>query len=456
MRLSFATPTPTKTTRVRPGATAPEPRSFDAVVSGLTDRDDAYFELKTLMHRRLIERMNLSGLGQRAPDQVRSEVADLVATLLKEDALPLNQDESQRLVEDLMHELLGFGPLEPLLQDPDVSDILVNTAHEVYVERFGQIELTNVRFADEQHLMRVIERIVDKVGRRIDESQPMVDARLPDGSRVNAVVPPIAVDGALLSIRRFSRVPYDMDRLVANGTVDEVCAAMLKGLVACRFNILISGGTGTGKTTLMNAMSNGIGARERIVTIEDAAELQLQQRHVVRMETRPTNIEGRGEITQRELVRNALRMRPDRIIVGEVRAGEAFDMLQAMNTGHDGSMTTIHANTPRDAISRLEQMISMAGLDLSPRATRSQIASAINLVVQLKRFSDGSRRVVSVQEIQGMEGDVIIMQEVFRYEQTGVDELGKVQGRFVFSGLRPGFMESFQANGVTLPAGVPA
>jgi len=456
VRLSFATPgaPAAKPPRARPAPA--EPRSFAVDLAGPTDRDDAYFELKTQMHRRLIERMNLSGLSQRAPDQVRGEVAELVATLLKEDALPLNQDESQRLVEDLMHELLGFGPLEPLLQDPDISDILVNTAHEVYVERFGQIELTKVRFADEQHLMRVIERIVDKVGRRIDESQPMVDARLPDGSRVNAVVPPIAVDGALLSIRRFSRVPYDMDRLVANGTVDPVCAAMLTGLVKCRFNILISGGTGTGKTTLMNAMSNGIGARERIVTIEDAAELQLQQRHVVRMETRPQNIEGRGEITQRELVRNALRMRPDRIIVGEVRAGEAFDMLQAMNTGHDGSMTTIHANTPRDAISRLEQMISMAGLDLSPRATRSQIASAINVVIQLKRFSDGSRRVVSVQELQGMEGDVIVMQEVFRYEQTGVDEAGKVKGRFVFSGLRPGFMEAFEANGLSLPIGEPA
>jgi pilus assembly protein CpaF len=449
MRLSFAAAiAPAARTRVE----TVELRSFAAEASG--GGEDEYFELKTLMHRRLIERMNLSTLHLRSPELVRVEVADLVATMLKEDALPLNHDESHRLVNDLMHELLGFGPLEPLLQDPDISDILVNTAREVYIERFGQIELTKVRFADEQHLLRVIERIVDKVGRRIDESQPMVDARLPDGSRINAVVPPVAVDGALLSIRRFARVPYDFERLIANGTVDAGCAAVLRGLVASRFNILISGGTGTGKTTLMNAMSHGIGTRERIVTIEDAAELQLQQRHVVRMETRPSNIEGRGEITQRDLVRNALRMRPDRIIVGEVRAGEAFDMLQAMNTGHDGSMTTVHANTPRDALSRLEQMISMAGLDLPPRAIRSQIASAIGVVVQLKRFSDGTRRVVSVQEIEGMEGDVIIMQEVFRYDQTGVGEQGKVLGRFISTGLRPRFLEAFRANGVTLPEGV--
>ncbi|MDB5466590.1 MAG: type secretion system protein [Phenylobacterium sp.] len=452
MRLSFAAVPVAPAARIR--LEVVEPRSFDADAGGLGSDDD-YFDLKTVMHRRLIERMNLSGLSLRSPEQVRTEVAELIGAMLKEDALPLNQDESQQLIDDLMHELLGFGPLEPLLHDPDISDILVNTAREVYVERFGQLELTNVRFADEQHLMRVIERIVDKVGRRIDESQPMVDARLPDGSRINAVVPPVAVDGALLSIRRFSREPYDLERLIANGTLDAASAAVLKGLVTCRFNILISGGTGTGKTTLMNAMSHGIGPRERIVTIEDAAELQLQQRHVVRMETRPANIEGRGEITQRELVRNALRMRPDRIIVGEVRAGEAFDMLQAMNTGHDGSMTTVHANTPRDALSRVEQMISMSGLDLPTRAMRSQIASAIDIVVQLKRFSDGSRRVVSVQEIDGMEGEVIIMQEIFRFEQTGTDERGKVQGRFASTGLRPGFLEVFRSNGIMLPEGAP-
>ncbi|HEY8618424.1 CpaF family protein [Phenylobacterium sp.] len=452
MRLSFAATSVAPAARTR--VEAVETRSFEPDPFGAFAADDDYFELKTRMHRQLIERMNLATITLRSPEQVRQEVAELVATILKEDALPLNADESHRLIDDLMHELLGFGPLEPLLHDPDISDILVNTAREVYVERRGQMELTPVRFADEQHLLRVIERIVDKVGRRIDESQPMVDARLPDGSRINAVVPPVAVDGALLSIRRFSRIPFSMDRLVANGTVDEACGAILKGIVACRLNILISGGTGTGKTTLMNAMSQGIGPRERIVTIEDAAELQLQQRHVVRMETRPSNIEGRGEITQRDLVRNALRMRPDRIIVGEVRAGEAFDMLQAMNTGHDGSMTTVHANTPRDALARVEQMVSMAGLDLPARAVRTQIASAIDVVVQVKRFQDGSRRVVSVSEIDGMEGDVIVMQEIFRFEQTGVDEAGKVQGRFVWTGLRPGFLDTFKAMGVSLPEGM--
>ncbi|RAK52533.1 CpaF family protein [Phenylobacterium deserti] len=451
MRLSFATATPA---RAGVRYEAPEPRNFAPPAN--TVRDDAYFELKTDMHRRLIERLNLAGLQNRPAEQVRAEVSDLVAILLKEDARPLNESESSRLIDDLMHELLGFGPLEPLLQDADISDILVNTHKEVYVERFGQIELTDIRFADEQHLLRIIERIVDKVGRRIDESQPMVDARLPDGSRVNAVVPPIAVDGSLLSIRRFARVPYDMGRLVSGGSMDHACADMLTAIVACRQNILISGGTGTGKTTLLNAMSTGIGGRERIVTIEDAAELQLQQRHVARLETRPSNIEGRGEITQRELLKNALRMRPDRIIIGEVRSGEAFDMLQAMNTGHDGSMATVHANTPRDALARLEQMVCMAGLDLPPRAIRSQIASAIDVVVQLKRFTDGSRRVISVSEVDGMEGDVITMQEIFRFEQTGVSDAGKIQGRFVWTGLRPKFLDLLKANGIPLPEGMAA
>jgi pilus assembly protein CpaF len=450
MRLTFGGPAGSAPPPRKTKASPAEPRNFADNVVLLTP-DDGYFALKTEMHRRLIERMNLAALNQRSPEQVRGEVSDLVTALLKEDNRPLNEDEAVRLVDDLMHELLGFGPLEPLLQDPDVSDILVNTHREVYVERFGRIELTPVRFADEQHLLRVIERIVDKVGRRIDEGQPMVDARLPDGSRVNAVVPPIAVDGALLSIRRFSRTPFDLDRLVTAGAMDAAGAALLRGLVGCRLNILISGGTGTGKTTLLNAMSRSIGSHERIITIEDAAELQLQQRHVVRMETRTANIEGRGEVTQRELVRNALRMRPDRIIVGEVRAGEAFDMLQAMNTGHDGSMTTVHANSPRDALSRLEQMISMAGLDLSPRAMRSQIASAINVVIQLRRFADGSRRVVSVQEVQGMEGDVITLQEVHRFEQTELDDGGRPRGRFVWTGLRPRFHDAFRANGLPWP-----
>ncbi|MDB5448763.1 MAG: type secretion system protein [Phenylobacterium sp.] len=449
MRLSFSAEPPRP-----PARPSVEPRAFAAQAGETSAADNAYFELKTRMHRRLIERLNLTGLAQRPPPEVRAEVAELVAALLREDALPLNEHESRRLVDDLINEILGFGPLEPLLRDPDISDILVNTCREVYVERFGQIELTDIRFSDEQHLLRVIERIVDKVGRRIDESQPMVDARLPDGSRVNAVVPPIAVDGALLSIRRFARVPYDLERLVAVGAVDADGADVLKNLVACRRNIVISGGTGTGKTTLLNAMSHGVGPRERVVTIEDAAELQLQQRHVVRMETRPPNIEGRGEVTQRDLLRNALRMRPDRIILGEVRAGEAFDMLQAMNTGHDGSMTTVHANTPRDALSRLEQMVSMAGLDLPMRAVRTQIASALDIVIQLKRFPDGSRRVVSLQEIVGMEGEVITMQEIFRFEQTALSDTGKVSGRFAWTGLRPDFLDAFRENGLRPPQGI--
>ena len=450
MRLSFVepqTPAPTPTLKIEPA----EDRSFQTrAVWG--QRDDAYFDLKTRMHRGLIERMTLSGLDRRPPEQVRAEVSELVIAMLQEDAHPLNADELGRLNDDLMDELLGYGPLEPLLRDPEISDILVNTAKEVYVDRHGKIEPTTVRFSDEQHLLRVIERIVDKVGRRIDESQPMVDARLPDGSRVNAVVPPVAVDGALLSIRRFARVPYDLPRLVANGTISGPAADVLTGLVRARLNILICGGTGTGKTTLLNAMSHALGEEERIVTIEDAAELQLQQHHVVRMETRPANIEGRGEITQRELVKNTLRMRPDRIIVGEVRAGEAFDMLQAMNTGHDGSMTTVHANTPRDAVARLEQMIGMAGVDVSARSMRAQIASAIQIVIQLKRFSDGSRRLVSLQEIEGMEGDVITMQEVMRFEQSHVDEEGRVHGRFVWSGIRPRFFETFRTCGLHVPS----
>ena len=440
-----------KLTFTPPSAIARAPAPADRRAAEPPSAD--YFALKSNLHQRLLERLDLAGLGQRPPEQVRAEVAELVLTMLKEDARPLNGEELLRLLDDLIDDLTGFGPLEPLLQDPDISDILVNTAREVYVERGGRIEGTQVRFADERHLLRVIERIVDKVGRRIDESQPMVDARLPDGSRINAVIPPIAVDGAQLSIRRFARIPFDLDRLVANGALDTRAAGLLQGMVAARLNILISGGTGTGKTTLLNAMSTAIGAQERVVTIEDAAELQLQQPHVVRLETRPPNIEGRGEVTQRDLLRNALRMRPDRIIVGEVRAGEAFDMLQAMNTGHHGSITTVHANTPRDALSRLEQMVGMAGLDLAPRAMRSQIASAIEVVIQLQRFADGTRRVVSVQEIAGQEGEVITMQELLRFDAEGVDELGRTLGRFVWTGLRPLCLEKVRAAGVRLQEG---
>jgi pilus assembly protein CpaF len=451
MRLSFSDHVPPRLEDSAPVAPA-ENRGFAAAHVLRSASDDAYQLLKTDMHRRLIEAMNLGGLDRRPPEELRAEVAERVAGFLKDDARPMNETEIRRLNEDLMNELLGYGPLEPLLQDPEISDILVNTSSEVYVDRRGRLELTNIKFADEQHLQRVIARIVDRVGRRVDESQPMVDARLPDGSRVNAVVPPIAVDGSILSIRRFARVPYDLGRLVANGTITAPVADLLKGLVQARLNILISGGTGTGKTTLLNAMSHNIGDAERIVTIEDAAELQLQQRHVVRLETRPPNVEGRGEVTQRELVKNSLRMRPDRIILGEVRAGEAFDMLQAMNTGHDGSLTTVHANTPRDAIARLEQMIGMAGLDVSPRSMRSQIASAIDVVIQLRRFADGTRRVVSVQEIEGMEGEIITMQEIVRYDQTGLQPDGRIVGRFGWTGIRPRFFEQFRAQGISIPS----
>jgi len=413
---------------------------------------DAYLNLKARIHRALIQKMNLSTLERIPPEQLRPEVDRAISELLMQEGLPLSSGEKVRLTDDLIDELKGFGPLEPLLRDPTVSDILANTYREVYVERAGVIELTNVRFADNDHLVRVIERIVDRVGRRVDESQPMVDARLPDGSRVNAVVQPIALDGPLLSIRKFSKIPFNIDRLVEIGSVTSSGAALMAGMVRARLNIVVSGGTGTGKTTLMNALSHFIGHAERVVTIEDAAELQLQQRHVARLETRPPNIEGKGEVTQRHLVKNALRMRPDRIILGEVRSGEAFDMLQAMNTGHDGSITTVHANTPRDALTRIEQMIGMAGIDLPTKSMRAQIASAINVVIQIKRFPDGTRRVVSIQEIDGMEGDVITMQEIYRFEQTGVDANNRVLGRFVLTGVRPNFMRNFEALGIPIPA----
>jgi pilus assembly protein CpaF len=427
---------------------------FSAVKAATQPEDaeaEAYLNLKARIHRALIQKMNLSSLERIQPEQLRPEIDRAISDLLTQEGLPLSSGEKVRLTDDLIDELKGFGPLEPLLRDPTVSDILANTYREVYVERAGVIELTNVRFADNEHLLRVIERIVDRVGRRVDESQPMVDARLPDGSRVNAVVQPVALDGPLLSIRKFSKIPFNIDRLVEIGSVTLGGAALMAGMVRARLNIVVSGGTGTGKTTLMNALSHFIGHSERIVTIEDAAELQLQQRHVARLETRPPNIEGKGEITQRHLVKNALRMRPDRIILGEVRSGEAFDMLQAMNTGHDGSITTVHANTPRDALTRIEQMIGMAGIDLPTKSMRAQIASAINVVIQIKRFPDGTRRVVSIQEIDGMEGDVITMQEIFRFEQTGLDANGRVMGRFVLTGVRPNFLSSFEALGIPIP-----
>ena len=420
--------------------------------AGAFTHRDSNTELKVQLHQSLIDLINLSALDKMSREQVESEIGHIIHDELKKQNHALNQAERKQLVSDVVDELLGLGPLEPLLKDPTITDILVNGATSVFVERYGMLEASPVRFKDEKHLLRIIQKIVSAVGRRVDESSPMVDARLADGSRVNAVVPPLALDGSLLSIRKFARVPISMDRLVEIGSIPAQLAEVLKAVVASRRNVLISGGTGSGKTTLLNAMSAFIDGRERIVTIEDSAELQLQQRHVVRLETRPANIEGKGEIGQRELVKNALRMRPDRIIVGEVRAGEAFDMLQAMNTGHEGSMTTVHANSPRDALSRVEQMIGMSGIDIPARSARAQIASAIHVVIQVSRLSDGRRKLVSVSEVTGMEGDVITMQEIFRFRQTGVAADGQVEGRFEATGIRPRFVDQFLSHGIKLPA----
>ena len=412
---------------------------------------NSFQEMKARLHRQLINRMDLTKLSALTQEQVHSEVSRLAEVVLAQEGAPLSASEREKLVNDVQHELFGLGPLEPLLADPTISDILVNRHNTIYVERRGKIEATNVTFKDDEHLMRVIERIVSSVGRRIDESSPMVDARLQDGSRVNAIIPPLSIDGPVLSIRRFGAEPLRMTALIENQALTKDIADMLQMCVNARLNCLISGGTGAGKTTLLNALSAFIPEDERIVTIEDSAELQLQQPHTVRLETRPPNIEGRGEVTQRDLVKNALRMRPDRIVIGEVRGGEAIDMLQAMNTGHDGSLTTIHANTPRDALARLETMIQMTGMRLSDRAMRQQVASAINLVVQVARLSDGSRRLTSISEITGMEGETITMQEIFMYERTGVDKEGKVIGRFKPTGIRPRFAERLKACGMQLP-----
>lgn len=413
---------------------------------------DRNIRLKVSIHRALLNRINLSALEQLSHDQIQAEIGELVAELLEDQRELLNARERQNLIEEVLDELLGLGPLEPLLKDETITDILVNGHETVFVERNGLLERVGTRFQDERHLLRIIQKIVSAVGRRIDESSPFVDARLADGSRVNAIIAPLAIDGSLLSIRKFAKQRIGMERLVALGSVPAAMAEVLRAGVRSRRNVLISGGTGSGKTTLLNALSSFIDHRERIVTIEDSAELQLQQEHVARLETRPPNIEGRGEVSQRELVKNALRMRPDRIIVGEVRSGEAFDMLQAMNTGHDGSMTTVHANTPRDALSRIEQMIGMSGIDISPRSARNQIASAINLVIQVARLADGHRRVVSVQEITGMEGETITMQEIFRYKVTGRSDDGTVIGHFEATGLRPRLLTEAQAYGISLPS----
>ena len=420
----------------------------------LTDENSnqlGFQDMKSRLHRMLINRMDLTKLSMLEPEQLHDEVARLASSLLAMEETPLSSVERERLIHEVQHELFGLGPLEQLLADTTISDILVNSPANIYIERGGKLERTNIEFRDNEHLMRVIERIVSSVGRRIDESSPMVDARLKDGSRVNAIIPPLSLDGPVLSIRRFGAEPLRMNKLLEKQALTPDMASMFEMCVIAKLNILISGGTGAGKTTLLNALSAYIPADERVVTIEDSAELQMQQPHVVRLETRPPNIEGRGEVSQRDLVKNALRMRPDRIVIGEVRGGEAIDMLQAMNTGHDGSLTTIHANTPRDALARLETMIQMTGMRLSDRAMRQQIASAINLVIQAARLTDGTRRITSISEITGMERETITMQDVFIYERKGIDKDGHVIGRFRPTGVRPRFAERLKIYGMQLP-----
>jgi pilus assembly protein CpaF len=424
------------------------PAAALSVVPG-ADVDTA---LKVRIHQRLLELLNLSLLDKTPRGTLRGEIRGTIGQLLSEERRFLTPAQTDQLIEDVLDELLGLGPLEPLLKDDTVADILINTHTTVYVERRGKLELTDVHFQDTRHLIRIINKIVAAVGRRVDESTPMVEARLADGSRVNAVIPPCAVDGPLVSIRKFAATPIHMSKLVEYGSITVEMSQVLSAVVNGRRNVLVSGGTGSGKTTLLNALSAFIDHRERIVTIEDSAELQLQQPHVGRLETRPANTEGTGEISQRDLLKNALRMRPDRIIVGEVRSGEAFDMLQAMNTGHDGSMTTVHANTPRDALSRLEQMIGMAGLDIAPRSIRQQIASAIHVVVQTERSEDGRRRVMSIAEVTGMEGDVISMQEIFRFRRRSRNSAGQLEGDYEATGVRPKFMDLLTARGINLPA----
>ena len=421
----------------------PQPEPFDKAGGQLST-------LKIHIHRQLLDRINLSVLEKMPRETIASEVSAIITELLEDSSEMLNRAERLLLCEEVLDELLGLGPLEPLLKDETINDILVNGPEAVFVERFGVLEKVSTRFQDSRHLLRIIQKIVSAVGRRVDESSPFVDARLPDGSRVNAIVPPLAIDGALLSIRKFSKKPIGMDRMIDLGSMPSAMAQVLQAVVLARRNVIISGGTGSGKTTMLNALSSYIDSHERIVTIEDSAELQLQQEHVARLETRPANIEGKGEVTQRELVKNALRMRPDRIILGECRAGEAFDMLQAMNTGHDGSMTTIHANTPRDALSRIEQMVGMSGIDIAPRSVRAQIASAINVVLQIGRLPDGKRKVLSLSEITGMEGETISMQEIFRFHRTGREDDGTVIGHFEATGIRPRFMADLAAHGIHL------
>ena len=409
-----------------------------------------YQQVKADLHRKILDRLDLEKLGRTPSDAAREEVLLLIRNTVNSEAVPLSFAERERLARETLDEIFGLGPLEPLLKDPTISDILVNRYNRVYVERAGKLEATGLSFKDDAHLMQIIDRIVSRIGRRVDESSPMVDARLADGSRVNAIIPPLAIDGPCLSIRRFGRDPVTARNMIENKTLTEPMLELLSAMVKGRLNFLISGGTGAGKTTLLNVLSGYIPNSDRIVTIEDAAELQLKQEHVVRLETRPPNIEGKGAVRQRQLVINSLRMRPDRIVVGEVRGEEAFDMLQAMNTGHEGSLTTVHANTPRDALARIENMCSMANLNIPERAMRQQIAAAIHAVIQVTRLSDGTRKVLTVSEVTGMEGDIICMQDIFVFERQGIDETGKVRGTFRAVGIRPKFAERLAQAGCRL------
>ena len=432
---------------VRSGAAA---KPFSAPESNrLKER---ILDAKLRIHGHIIDEVNLAMIEKLPVEELRPQVHELVVNHVNNERLVLNDAELELFVDDILHEMKGLGPIEMLLKDDSINDILINTHRQIYIERSGVLELSEARFKDEAHLLRIINKIVSTVGRRVDESQPFCDARLLDGSRVNVAIKPVAIDGPLVSIRKFSKRPYSMDKLVDGQSLSPAMAALLSAAVLGRITLLVSGGTGTGKTTMLNALSSFISPNERLITIEDAAELQLQQPHVCRMETRPPSIEGKGEIRQRELVRNALRMRPDRIIIGECRGEEAFDMLQAMNTGHDGSMTSVHANSARDALLRLEQMVGMASFPMTTQSIRTQIASAVRLVIQLARMSDGKRRIVSISEITGMEEDVIQMQEIFRFQRTAMLEDGTIQGEYLPTGLRPRFLADLAALGITLPA----
>jgi len=415
------------------------------------EKDDQYYELKRKIHARLIEDLNLMALEKLEIADILPELGQTVNQFLAQEKALLNDAEQEQFVLEIVNEIKGLGPLEPFLQDPAVSDILCNTYKDIYVERFGLLEKTKSRFLNNAHMMNIIDRIVSRIGRRVDESTPMVDARLPDGSRVNAIIPPLAIDGPILSIRRFAVRPLKTEDLISKGALTKEVAQFLAGCIKAKLNILISGGTGAGKTTLLNVLSSYIPHSERIVTIEDAAELQLQQDHVVRLETRPPNIENAGEVTPRDLVRNSLRMRPDRIIVGEVRGAEAFDMLQAMNTGHEGSLTTIHANSPRDSLTRLESMVLMTGINLPTSTMRFMVASALDLIIQASRMADGTRKITSISEVTGMEGDIITLQDIFIFQKKGIDSSGKVLGHFKATGIRPKFSEKMEAAGIDVP-----